>query len=211
MQSLEKITYQKQNIPQKIQVIIPLPANKIDKLDNFKIEGIKKEQQVKIVEKIVEKKETKKVIPNKIIKSDKFQIKGKVRGNNKKITKLETFVIKGREKIDNKKIITLDELFIKGKEKVDRKKIVKSDKFQIKGKEKKVVINKITYPSKFQLRAIKRREIIKEEKAEIVEKQEVEEPIENIEENVVEISILRKQKIIEPNQIISLDNLKIDG
>jgi hypothetical protein len=203
MQSLEKITYQKQNIPQKIQVIIPLPANKIDKLDNFKIEGIKKEQQVKIVEKvvekIVEKKETKKVIPNKIIKSDKFQIKGKVRGNNKKITKLETFVIKGREKIDNKKIITLDELFIKGKEKVDRKKIVKSDKFQIKGKEKKIVRNKITKVDKIKIKGLEQE--IKEEKL----------PVENIEESVIDFAIIRKQRKIVPNTIRKMERFRIKG
>ena len=199
MQSLEKITYQKQNIPQKIQVIIPLPANKIDKLDNFKIEGIKKEQQVKIVEKIVEKKETKKVIPNKIIKSDKFQIKGKVRGNNKKIVKLETLVIKGREKIDNKKIILLDELFIKGKEKVDLKKIVKSDKFQIKGKEKKIVRNKITKVDKIKIKGLEQE--IKEEKL----------PEENIEESVIDFAIIQKRRKIVPNTIRKMERFRIKG
>jgi len=60
VQSLEQISYEKPSVLQKIQVLIPLPENNIDKLDNFKIRGIKKEPEVKIVEKIVEKKETKK-------------------------------------------------------------------------------------------------------------------------------------------------------
>ncbi len=199
IQSLEKLSYHTKNNPQKIQVLIPLPSNSIDKLDNFKIKGIKTEPQVKIVEKIVEKKETKKIVPNKIIKSDKFQIKGKVQKNIKKISKLENFVIKGREKIDNKKISTLDELFIKGKEKVDRKKIVKNDKFQIKGKEKKIIRNKIQKVDKIKIEGLEE------------EKKEEKVPEENIQESVIDISIIRKQKKIVPNTIRKLERFRIKG
>ena len=47
-----------------------MPKNKIEKRDNIRIYGIKKEQEVKIVEKIVEKKIEKKVAPNRILKGD---------------------------------------------------------------------------------------------------------------------------------------------
>ena len=64
---------------------------------------------------------------------------------------------------------------------------------------KNFYINKIIKPEKFQIRGMPRKEIkqeVKVEKEEIVEQQqeiiEKEEPEENIEESVVEISILRK-------------------
>ena len=197
VQSLEQISYEKHNVLQKIQVLIPLPENNIDKLDNFKIRGIKKEPEVKIVEKIVEKK----VAPNKIIQLDKFLIRGKSRSTYRKVLKQDTFIIKGREKVDNTQINMIEEIFIKGKEKKDNKRIIKLDKFQIKGKGKKVVINKIMKIDKIKL------EGLEEEEKEVIEK----EPEENIEENVVEFSIIRKQRKIGPNKIKKLERFRIAG
>ena len=71
VESLEKISYEKPKVLQKIQVLIPLPENNIEKLDTFKINGIKREKEVKIVEKIVEKNIVKQVAPNKIMNLEK--------------------------------------------------------------------------------------------------------------------------------------------
>jgi hypothetical protein len=217
VQSLENVTYEKPNVLKKIQVLIPLPENNIETLDNFKIRGVKKEPEVKIVEKIVEKKETMKIVPNKILQLDQFLIKGKVKPNIKKVSKLDTLFIKGKEKVDNKKqinldkfdikgkekedikIVALDEFLIKGKEKVENIQIMKPDKIQLKGKERKVALNTIIKIDKIKIEGLER-EVI-EEKA----------PEENIEENVVEISILTKQKIVTPNQISKLERFKITG
>ena len=161
IESLEKISYEKPKQLQKIQVLIPLPENKIKKQDNFRIYGIrkepekkvekkvaplrirqmdkfriygiKKEPEVKIVEKIVEKKVER--APNKIV-NFKFLIAGRKRVVKNKILNLERLFIKGREKVDIKKIMNLEDFVIKGREKVDIKKIMNIEDFIIKGREK---------------------------------------------------------------------------
>ena len=211
IETLENVAYEKPKVQQKIQVLIPLPENNIEKSGSFKINGIKKETEVKVVEKIVVKNAEKKIIPNIISKIDRFKINGIKKETEVKV--VEKIIEKRVEKkIVPNEIINLEKFAIEGKEKKEIRKIINLKGLFIKGKEKKVVINKITSPSKFQLRAIKRRQIV--EKQQVVEKQEVieeKEPYENIEENVVEISILRKQKKIEPNEIIIIDSIHIDG
>ena len=105
IESLEKISYEKPVSLQKIKVLIPLPENTIEQPENFKIYGIKKEPEVKIVEKIVEKKVERKIAPNKITNTGKLLVKGKTKVVKEKILKLDTFFIKGKEKIDNKKVV----------------------------------------------------------------------------------------------------------
>ena len=132
IESLETISYEKPTILQKIQVLIPLSENKIDKRDNIRIYGIKKEPEVKIVEKIVEKKVERKVVPNKILKVDKI-------------------TLKGEEKLDVKKIIKLGSVHLKGRKKTDIRKKVNEDMFQIEGLEKEEYINEIIYVDDIQI------------------------------------------------------------
>ena len=161
METLEQISIERPDSLQNIQVLIPLPENTIEQF-NFKINGIKKKPEIKIVEKIIEKIVERKKPPNKIAKSGRLLIKGKTKVFKEKILKLDTFFIKGKEKIDNRKIIKLGSFNIKGKEKSVKNKVIKQDKFtikkiekidnnriinseniEIKGKEKKVIVNKI--------------------------------------------------------------------
>ena len=72
----EKISYEKPKVLKKIQVLIPIPENSVEKCDNFKIYGIKKTPEVKIVEKIIEKNLEREVVPNRIRKNDRFRIYG---------------------------------------------------------------------------------------------------------------------------------------
>ena len=267
VESLEKISYEKPKVLKKIQVLIPIPENSVEKCDNFKIYGIKKAPEVKIVEKIIEKNKEREVVPNRTIKNDRFRIYGikkepevkivekiieknierviepnkmdkndrfriygikkepevkiveRVIDNNKvkeivpnQIGKNERFRIYGKEKkiVPNKEIINdrfiiygiIKERPIKVIEKVEEKiierkltpnKISNLDKFIIKGKQQKVIKFRIEKPERF-----------------IIEGFEKEEPEENIEESVVEISILTKKKIV-PNIIKKLEAFKITG
>jgi len=204
IESLETISYEKPTILQKIQVLIPLSENKIDKRDNIRIYGIKKEPEVKIVEKIVEKKVERKVVPNKILKVDKITLKGEEKLDVKKIIKLGSVHLKGRKKTDIRKKVNEDMFQIEGLEKEEYiNEIIYVDDIQILGKqkkeEKKVIKNKISKVDKIQLLGME-----KEEK----------EPEENIEENIVEITIFgkEKEKKIEVEKIIKheFSDLNID-
>ena len=273
IESLEKISYEKPKSLQKIQVLIPLPQNNIEKLDNFKIYGTKKAPQIKIVEKEVQRKAG----PNKIVNSGKLLIKGKAKIIKEKILKLDTFFIKGKEKLENKKVVKPGSFKIKGKEKVVKNTITKQDKFIIKrkdkidnnqiinsemiekkGKEKKEFKNKIIKNDKIEykgkeMKKVGQNRIMKNEKIEyrgkgkkkvvpnkIIKNEKIEykgkgkktvknkifrndkiqingleieekEKEENIEESVIELSIIKKQKKIVPNKIKELERFRIKG
>ena len=284
IESVEKISYEKPKVLQKIQVLIPIPENSVEKGDNFRIYGIKKAPEVKIVEKIVEKNIERVALPNRISKNDRFRIYGikKEPEVPNRISKNDRFRIYGikkepevkiEEKIVEKKIerkiapnkISKNDRFrIYGVKKEPEVKIVekiinntqfkeiipnqigKNESFRIYGKEKKIVPNKIMKNDRFRFYGIKKEQEKVEEK--IIERKltpnkisnldkfvikgkekkgiviqiekleefkiegfEKEEPEENIEENVVEISILRKQKEIIPNIIDNLEKFTIAG
>ena len=209
VQSLEKITYQKPKVIPKViqkkqvEVVKPLPQNTIETLETFEIKGIKKKPEVKTVEKVILRDSItkKEIAPNKISKSNQFLIKGRKKTDIKKISKVDRIAIKGKEKIDYKDIVYLDELIIEGKEKIDNNKIIKVDKFKIQGiKQKPKVVKEVKVVEK-----------VKEEKVEEKEEEEEKEPEEYFEENVVEISILSKQKKIMPNVVRILERFRIKG
>ena len=240
IESLDKLSFEKAKTLEQIQVLITMPKNKIEKRDNIRIYGRKKEQEVKIVEKIVEKKIEKKVAPNRILKGDnitlngmpkvekkvvpnriykvdKITLKGKKKVDIKKKVNEEMFQIDGLEKEDNNEIIYVDDIKLLGKEKkVVKNKIVKNDKIQFKGAVKKVIKNKIDKKDKIQLKGKEKKVfknyVTKVDKIELLgmEKEE-KEPEENIEESVVEISIIRKQKKVVPNKVKILERFKIKG
>ena len=240
IESLDKLSFEKAKTLEQIQVLITMPKNKIEKRDNIRIYGRKKEQEVKIVEKIVEKKiekkvapnrilkgdnitlngmpkVEKKVVPNRIFKVDKITLKGKKKVDIKKKVNEEMFQIDGLEKEDNNEIIYVDDIKLLGKEKkVVKNKIVKNDKIQFKGAVKKVIKNKIDKKDKIQLKGKEKKVfknyVTKVDKIELLgmEKEE-KEPEENIEESVVEISIIRKQKKVVPNKVKILERFKIKG
>jgi hypothetical protein len=209
VQSLEKITYEKPKVMPKViqkkqvEVVKPLPQNTIETLETFEIKGIKKKPEVKTVEKVILRDSItkKEIAPNKISKSNQFLIKGRKKSDIKKIAKVDRIAIKGKEKIDYKDIVYLDELIIEGKEKIDNNKIIKVDKFKIQGiKQKPKVVKEVKVVEK-----------VKEEKVEEKEEEEEKEPEEYFEENVVEISILSKQKKIMPNVVRILERFRIKG
>ena len=83
VESLEPISYDKPNVLQKIQVLIPIPDNNIQRLENWNIKG---KQKPKVAPNKVMKndrfriygleKEEKVVVPNKVMKNDRFRIYG---------------------------------------------------------------------------------------------------------------------------------------
>ncbi len=193
IENLEKFSFIKPQILQKVQVLIPIPENKIKNIENFKINGIKKEPEV--IEKIIVKDAKKKVIPNRIDKSESFQIKG-IKKEEKVVEKIvEKVIIKNEhKKVISNSIEYLDEIAINGKEKDDYKKIIKGEKFSIRGKPK----------------TIKREETEKEEiQKEVIEVEQG--PEDYIEESVVEISILIKPKKKVQNEIKAVDSFNING
>ena len=227
IESLEKISFEKPQSLQKIQVLIPLPENSIEQLDNFKIYGIAKPPQIKIVEKQVERK----VAPNRISKSDRFNINGIKKEPEVKIVekiiekKVERTItpnkivnsgklmIKGKTKVVKDRILKLDSLFIKGKEKVDNKKIVKLGNLKIKGKEK-IVNNKIIKPMNFLIKGkdkIDNNKVIKLESLEIKGKDKI------VNNKVIQIESLeikgkeKEEKKKVKNKVIQIESLEIKG
>ena len=205
VQSLEKITFQKPKVIQKkqVEVLKPLPQNSIEALETFEIKGIKKKPEIKTVEKVIIRDSItkKEIAPNEISISNQFLIKGRKKSDIKKISKVDRIAIKGKEKIDYKDIVYLDELIIEGKEKIDDNRIIKVDKFKIQGiKQKPKVVKEVKVVEK-----------VKEEKVEEKEEEEEKEPEEYFEENVVEISILSKQKKIMPNVVRILERFRLKG
>ena len=143
VESMEQISYEKPNVLQKIQVLIPIPENNIEKLDNFRILGIQKQPETKTIEKKVEPNkisknerfriygETKRVEPNKISKNDRFRFFGKQKDEKKvepnKISKNDRFGINGLIK-EEKKVET-----IQRSKNIAPNDIINQDSFQING------------------------------------------------------------------------------
>ena len=186
IESLEKISFEKPKV-QKIQVLIPLPENKIKKSESFRIYGIKKEPEIKIVEKFIERK-----APENKIVNFKFLIRGRTRVVKNKTMKMENLFIKGKEKLDIKKIIKLEDLLIKGREKVDNKKVIKNEKVIIRGRQKKVEANKIFKNDKLQIDGEEREEnkIVKKDRIQFKGK---------------------PQRIVGPNKIIKYERFAYKG
>ena len=212
--------------------------NKLIKLETFLIKGREKVDNKKIVNLGTFKIKGKEKVDNKkIVNLGSFKIKGKEKDNtikivksnfklrgigkpkveNNKIINTEDFQIRG-VRINNNKIINSEVVQVKGKQKkIVQNRIMKNDKFLIKGAEKKVVINKIiknekiTYKGK-EKKGVKNK-IVKKDKIQIngFEKVKEKEPEENIEDNVIELSIIKKQKKVMPNKIKKLDRFKIRG
>ena len=164
----EQFSYEKQNVLQKIQVLIPIPENSIEQLESFKIKGIPKSRVY-----ISEKKEQK-IVPNKISKNERFRIYGIEKEEKKvfpnKISKNDRFRIYGIEKeekrVEPNKICKNDRFRIYGIEKEEKRvepnKINKNDRFRIYGKpkeEKKIAPNKIDKADRFRIYGIEKKEI----------------------------------------------------
>ena len=180
---------------------------KIVNLGSFKIKGREKVDIKKVVKSNFKIRGIKKVSDNnQIINIEDFQIRGIIKPKEKpkkiiknRIAKIDKFLIKGEEKkIVINKIIKNENVQYKGKEKkIVKNRIIKNENVQYKGKEKKIVKNKIIRKDKIQINGF--------------EKEEEKEPEENIEENVIELSIIKKQKKIVPNKIKKLERFKIRG
>ena len=210
-------------MPKVEKKVVP---NRIYKVDKITLNGMQKVEKKVVpnrifkVDKIAlygKKKVEKKVVPNRIFKVDKITLKGKKKVDIKKKVNEEMFQIDGLEKEDNNEIIYVDDIKLLGKEKkVVKNKIVKNDKIQFKGAVKKVIKNKIDKKDKIQLKGKEKKVfknyVTKVDKIELLgmEKEE-KEPEENIEESVVEISIIRKQKKVVPNKVKILERFKIKG
>ena len=146
IESLEKISYEKAKVLQKIQVLIHIPENSIQKKDTFKIYGKKQEPQIKIVDKIIEKEIEKVTLPNKIAKNDRFRIYGmqkepEIKVENK-ISKNDRFRIYGIKKAPEIKIVekTVDNTNVKI---IIPIKISKNERFRIYGIKKEPEIRYI--------------------------------------------------------------------
>ena len=154
----EQFSYEKPNVLQKIQVLIPIPENSIEQLESFKIKGVQKPKVY-----IPERKEQK-IVPNKISKTERFRIYGIEKEEKKvfpnKITKNDRFRIYGVEKeekrVEPNKIDKADRFRFFGKAKEEKRvepnKIDKADRFRFFGKakeEKKVEPNKIDKNDRF--------------------------------------------------------------
>ena len=97
MQSVDKFTLIRTRKPEKIQVLLPVPQNSIKKGERFAFIGIKKEPEIKYIERII--KESKEVIPNEIAVIERFNIKRVVKEDYAPIKR------KGLVEKINKKII----------------------------------------------------------------------------------------------------------
>ena len=187
----------------KIRGIGKVDNNKIIYAEDLQINGIRINNN-KIInsEKVQVKGKQKKIVKNRISKIDKFIIEGeeKMFGMNK-IIKNEKITYKGKQKkIVKNRIMKIDKFLIEGEEKkFGINKIIKNEKIAYKGKEKKIVKNKIIRKDKIQIKGFE-----KEEEPEKVQE-------ENIEENVIELSIIKKQKKIIPNKIKKLERFRIRG
>ena len=207
-----------------VKVERKIAPNKIVNSDKLLIKG-----RTKVVKNKILKLETllikgrEKVDNKKIVNLGSFKIKGREKVDNKKIVK-SNFKIRGIKKlVDNNQIIYIEDFQIRGipqpkpkQKKIVKNRIAKIDKFLIKGEEKKIVENKIIKNEKVQYKGkekkIVKNKIIRKDKIQIngFEKEE-KEPEENIEENVIELSIIKKQKKIMPNKIKKLERFKIRG
>ena len=106
IQSRDKITLLKTVIPQKISVLVPVPKNIIKQGERFGFRGIKKEPEIKYIERFI--KEKIEVIPNEIEIIDKIELKGEEMPDQVHIEQKEFVPIKRKGLVDhiNKKIIT---------------------------------------------------------------------------------------------------------
>ena len=73
MQSVEKFTLIRTQKPEKIQVLLPVPENSVKKGERFAFIGIKKEPEIKYIERFIQ--ENKEVVPNEIAVIERFDIK----------------------------------------------------------------------------------------------------------------------------------------
>jgi hypothetical protein len=198
IESIEPISYDKPNVLQKIQVLIPIPDNNIQKQENWSIKG----------------KQKPKVIPNKLMKNDRFRIYGLEKEEKKvvpnKVMKNDRFRIYGLEKEEKKvepnKVMKNDRFRIYGLEKeekvVEPNRVMKNDRFRIYGleKEEKVVEpNRIMKSDRFRIYGLE-----KEEK--IVEPNKV------MKNDRFRINGIPKvEKVVEPNKVMKNDRFRIYG
>ena len=150
MQSPDKLTILKKIVPQKIQVLVPIPKNSIKKDERFVIQGIKKKPEVKYIERFI--KENKETVPNEVAIIDSIQLIGE-----EKVAEVQ---------IEEKEIeVSIDK-------KIEPNKIIKNDSFLIKGKVKEEYI---PIKRKGLVENINKKIITKEEKKEEIKP----EPIKN--------------------------------
>ena len=206
-QSLEKISYEKPKVLKKIQVLIPIPENSVEKCDNFKIYGIKKTPEVKIVEKIIEKNLEREVVPNRIRKNDRFRIYGIKKEPEVKI--VEKIIEKNieREVIPNK-ISKNDRFRIYGIKKAPEVKIV--EKIIEKNVERVIEPNKINKNDRFRIYGIKKEPEVKIVER-VIDNAKVKEIVPNQIGKNERFRIYGKEKKIVPNKIMKNDRFRIIG
>ena len=97
IQSLDKFTIIKSIIPQKIQVLLPIPENSIKKGERFTYLGVEKEPEIKYIERVIQEK--KEVIPNEIATLERIELKGEQKEViPNEIDILERIELKGEKK-----------------------------------------------------------------------------------------------------------------
>ena len=206
VESLEKISYEKPKVLQKVQVLIPIPENKISKNDGFRIYGVKKEPEIKIVEKIVEKNVEREVAPNIISKNDGFIINGIKKEPEIKI--VEKIVEKNVEREVAPNIISKNDRFIING--TQKKQEVKVEEKIVEKVEKEFIPNKISKNERFRIYGVKKAPEIK-----IVEKVVDNTTLKIIAPNQIGINdrfqIYGEIKKIEPNKIRKNDSFRIYG
>ena len=199
MQSVDKFTIIRTKKPEKIQVLIPVPANSIKKGERFGFKGIKKQPEIKYIERFI--KENKEVIPNEIAFIERFNIIKSIVKEDYVPLKRKGFV----EKI-NKKVITKKE---EKKEEIKEEKKPEPKPLEIENIEsleinkeydtpKPVVLekidwNKMTKPIKSTKLLIKAIPHIEKEKEELI--------IENFAFNLAETKIIKELIIVENGAI----------
>ena len=137
IQSLDKINIIKAPKPKKIQVFKPVFANSIKQGERFSFRGIKKQPEIKYIEKFI--KENKEVIPNEVEIKDRIELIGEklvVKEVISKIIENDRFIIKGKIK---EEIVPLKRIgFV---EKINKQIIKKEEKKEeIKPEPEKIIL-----------------------------------------------------------------------
>ena len=207
MQSPDKLTILKKIVPlpQKIQVLVPIPKNiikknerfaikgiikkpdipknSIKKDERFVIKGIKKKPEIKYIERFI--KENKEVVPNEVEIIDSIQLIGE-----EKVAEVH---------IEEKEIeVSVDK-------KVEPNKIIKNDRFLIKGKVKEEYIQ---IKRKGLVENINKKIITKEEKKEEIKPEpepEKKKPIILEIENIENIEINKEYDTPQPIVLEKID------
>ena len=197
MQSLNKFTIMrtyKKPEPEKIQVLLPVPQNSIKKGERFGYQGIKKEPEIKYIERFI--KENKEVIPNEIAFIERFNIKPVVKEDYIPV-KRKGFVEKINKKIITKKEEKKEEIKPEPKpleiENIESLEINKEYDTPQPIVLEKIDWNKMTRPIKSTKLLIKAIPHVEKEKEELI--------IENFAFNLEESKIIKELEIVENGAI----------